>query len=125
MNTVKITRQTRRSGTAAVHFEKEFETVEFKEGDGATILYYSDRVPATIIEISNDGKVVKVQEDKAIRLDNNGMSDDQEYNIQRDTNGRCHTFKRNSRGEFTDNGKVDYGTKLGFGWREKYYDYSF
>jgi len=105
--------------------EDVYKEVEYKVGDAATILYYSDRSPATIIEISEDGRTVKVQEDKATRIDTNGMSDCQDYEYERDPQGSVHTFKLNRRGDFTDNGKVDYGTKLGFGWREKYFDYSF
>lgn len=98
---------------------------KMKVGDGATVIYYSDRKAGTIIEISKDGKVVKVQEDKAIRIDNNGMSDCQVYEYERDPQGYIHTFKKNRRGQFTNNGKVDYGAILGIGFREEYYDYSF
>ena len=99
-----------------------------KVGDGCTICYYTDRTPATIVEISEDEKTIKVQEDKAIRTDNNGMSDCQSYEYERDLNGSIHTFKRTrkSKNFYTDNGRYDdWGTWLCFGVRRKYYDYSF
>lgn len=37
-----------------------------KVGDGATISYWTDRKPATVIELSPSGKTAKVQLDKAI-----------------------------------------------------------
>lgn len=99
-----------------------------KVGDGCTICYYTDREPATIIEISDDGKTIKVQEDKSTRTDHNGMSECQTYEYERDLNGSIHIFKqtRKNKNFYTDNGKYnDWGTWLGFGGRRKYYDYSF
>lgn len=99
---------------------------QIKVGDGATIVYYSDREPATIIEIGKN--YIKVQEDKATRIDDCGISDVQDYKIERDPNGKIHTFKRTrkNRNVFTNNGKYyDWGTKLSFGGRIKYYDFSF
>ena len=101
---------------------------KIKVGDGCTIRYYSDRTPATIIEISEDEKIIKVQEDTAIRMDDNGMSDCQDYDYYRNEKGSIHTFKRTRKDKnvYTDNGKYDdWGTMLLFGFREKYYDYSF
>lgn len=108
--------------------EIEIKGEKIKVGDGCTILWYSDRTPATIIEISDDERTIKVQEDKATRIDNNGMSDCQDYEYERDVNGSIYTFKRTRKDKntYTSNGKYsDWGTKLGFGWREKYFDYSF
>ena len=103
---------------------------EVKVGDGCTICYYSDREPATIIDIKNDGRVIVVQEDKATRTDNNGMSEIQEYEFERNPKGTIHEFKRTRKYKwfYTDNGCADrtkYGTYLCFSGREKYYDYSF
>lgn len=127
MNTITLKELKERNYNFTTHkYEETFVDVEYKVGDGATICYYSDREPATIIEISEDGKIVKVQEDKAVRTDTNGMSDSQDYDYFRNENGTIHTFKRNRKGFYTDNGKAtDYGTKLGFGYRRKYFDYSF
>ena len=50
-------------------------------GDGATILSWTDRHPATVIDIEEKGKYVYVttQEDRARRVDNNGFSENQKY----------------------------------------------
>ena len=106
------------------------EEKEIKVGDGATLLYYSDRKPATIIDIKDDGKIIVVQEDNAIRTDNNGMSDCQSYEFERNPKGTIHEFKRTraNKNMYTDNGKSkygEYGVYLGLGYRDKYYDYSF
>lgn len=104
--------------------EQGNEKLNVKIGDGATICWYSDRTPVTIIEIGKN--YVKVQEDTATRIDNNGMSDTQEYKYEKDINGVVHTFKKTRKGLFTDNGRSDnYSKKLLFGFRKKYYDYTF
>lgn len=104
--------------------------IEVKVGDGATIAYFSDREPCTIIGIDPQGKWIKVQEDNWVRTDNNGMSDIQEYEYSRNTKGTIHTFKRTRKdpNKYTDNGIYkwgDYGSRLCFGYRERYYDYTF
>ena len=105
---------------------------ELKVGDGVTLNYYSDEEPATIIEIDPKGQWIKVQEDNAKRIDNNGMSDCQDYEITRNENGRIHIFKKTRRKNgptfFTDTGRStydDYGIHLSLKVRRKYYDYSF
>ncbi len=45
-------------------------------GDGATIVMWSDRLPATITEVrkTKSGKLkITVQEDRSTRIDNNGI----------------------------------------------------
>lgn len=49
------------------------------EGQGATILHYSDRSVCEVISVSKDGRTVILQGCDAIRTDSNGMSEDQEY----------------------------------------------
>ena len=48
-------------------------------GMPATLVYFSDREPGTVVDMSPSGKTIYVQEDNAIRTDNNGMSEIQEY----------------------------------------------
>lgn len=48
-------------------------------GMGVTINYYTDRDPATIIEVSKSGKQAKIQKDNAKRIDDNGRSESQKY----------------------------------------------
>lgn len=98
-------------------------------GDGATILYWSDRAPATIVEVirfktgtrKGEVKAVVVQADKATRTDSNGMSDAQTYEYERIPDAPKRTFTKRKNGQFSDKG----GTGLAVGYREKYYDYSF
>ena len=66
-------------------------------GMGATILCWTDRHAATIIEVTSErGRVfLTVQEDKAVRTDKNGMSESQEYHYSRDLEARTYTFRKN------------------------------
>lgn len=98
-------------------------------GDGATALYWSDRAPATVVEVvrfktgqkAGQVKGVVVQWDKATRTDSNGMSDAQSYEYERDPDSPRVTFLKRKDGRFRNKG----GTTLAVGFREKYYDYSF
>jgi hypothetical protein len=93
-------------------------------GDGATILLWSDRHAATIIEVvnfksgPNKGKprLITVQEDKAIRVDNLGMSDVQDYRYERNEQGAKRTYTAKKDGTFKG---------LLIGHRKHYYDFSF
>lgn len=130
MKSIILSLETVRSRTAQVNFEKEFADKEIKIGDGATICYYSDREPCTIIDIADNGSWIKVQVDHAKRIDNYGMSECQEYEYSRDENGRVYVFKRTRKDKsmYTDNGVSkwgNYGMRLSFGGRRKYFDYSF
>ena len=50
-------------------------------GMGATILGYTDRHAATIVDVSKTGKVVWIRQDKATRIDSNGMSEAQHTHL--------------------------------------------
>ena len=128
MNSIKITRESAESRTCGANFKPVYETIEVKVGDGATMSYYSDCHACTIIEIADNGSYIKVQKDKATRIDNNGMSDCQDYEFERDPKGTVYTFKRTRKDKstYTGNGKYyDWDVKLSFGGRSEYYDYSF
>ena len=111
----------------------ELETVEdvLKIGDGVTLNYYSDETPATVIEIGRNGSFLIVQEDNAKRIDNNGMSDCQDYEYSRNEKGRIHTFYKTRRKDktfYTNTGRStynEYGVYLTLKHRRKYFDYSF
>ena len=90
---------------------------EPKVGDGATICMWSDRHAATIVKVTPC--TVTVQEDKAIRTDNNGMSECQTYRYEADPDGALHVFRK------TKNGWKCKGVGLLIGTRRHYYDYSF
>lgn len=91
-------------------------------GMGVTELCWSDRYPYTIIDISKSGKTITIQQDKAIRIDDNGMSENQEYRYERDLNGLVYKARKNKYGKWKIIGG---GSQLLIGEREKYYDFSF
>jgi len=91
-------------------------------GMGATIQVGSDSYPATVIQVTNNGKRVVVQEDNATRTDSNGMSESQSYTYEPNPNGTIYiaTLRKDGRWRVTG-GK----TPVSLGFRRKYYDYSF
>lgn len=91
-------------------------------GMGATIQIGSDSYPATVIQITQNGKRIVLQEDNATRTDNNGLSELQEYTYQANPNGAIHiaTLRKDGRYRLTG-GK----TPVSIGIRRKYYDPSF
>jgi len=91
-------------------------------GMGATIHIGSDSHPATVIQVTNNGKRVVVQEDNATRTDSNGMSESQSYTYEPDPNGAIYiaTLRKDGRYRVTG-GKMP----ISIGFRRKYYDYSF
>jgi hypothetical protein len=111
--------------------DEGFVEDELSVGDGVTIMFWSDRVPATVIEIDPKGKWIKIQRDKAVRSDDGGMSDIQYWDISRDENGHIDTFYKTRYKKitlFTDTGhstRGKYGCFLNLKVRDKYYDYSF
>lgn len=102
-------------------------------GMGCTILSWTDRYAATIISINRKGNVIYVQEDKATRTDNNGMSECQEYKFEQDVFGRLYTFRQTKNGQWeevrlnedTHRFNKTNGVSLRIGEREKYHDFSF
>jgi hypothetical protein len=101
----------------------------------ATLLFYSDRHAATISKVETiRGKLyITVQEDNAVRIDKNGMSEIQEYEYSRNPNGREMMFRQAANGMWegvrknAETGrfkKTDVGG-LRIGTRESYHDFSF
>lgn len=101
-------------------------------GMGATILAWTDRYAGTITEVRPNG-VITVQDDQAIRVDQNGMSECQEYRYEPNPRGPLRHFRRRRNGvwsevEFnpeTNRWKFSDGLGLRIGERQHYYDYSF
>lgn len=87
-------------------------------GMGATILYWTDRRAATIVRVTPTQ--VHVQEDRAIRADDNGMSDAQAYRYEQQLDAPVKVFRRNKRGQYKNS-----GCSLLIGVRRAYHDYSF
>lgn len=95
-------------------------------GMPATLLYWSDRKPATVIRVSRSGREVAIQRDRATRIDDNGMSEGQVYEFQRDPGGLIEVFTLRKNGRWVEKGmRMGQGLRLGLGYREEYYDYSF
>jgi hypothetical protein len=95
-------------------------------GMGATELFWTDRHAATVIEVSASGKSIKVQSDKAIRTDNQGMSDAQSYRYEPNPNGAISVYTLRKNGQWVLKGDpLRGGQRLGLGYRRHYHDYSF
>jgi hypothetical protein len=111
---------------------------EPKVGMGCTILAWTDRYPATIIGHSRQGvnpTVITVIEDKAERMDSNGMSESQSYYYSPDKYGKLWIFRQGKDGVWCEayispeTGRLRKVKGGGFGLRvgerEMYHDFSF
>ncbi len=101
-------------------------------GDGATTISYTDRAPATVIFVSENGKEIHIQKDHFERIDNNGMSDCQEYKYSPNPDGAVWVCRVNRRGKWERCVKSEKTKRYSFsgeiiavGVREKYHDFSF
>ena len=89
-------------------------------GMGATKLWWSDRTPYTIIRIVSE-KCIVIQEDLYRRIDHNGMSEDQTWEMGSNPTGITVSIRKHKDGAWYDAN----GGKYLIGKREVYYDYSF
>lgn len=103
-----------------------------KVGEGATILHWTDRSAYFVNSVSEDGKSVVIERTNPVRIDNNGMSESQQYKFERDSDAKPETIRFRYgkwRYEYVDDetGKKTYGSpvKIIFGVMREYYDYSF
>lgn len=95
-------------------------------GMGATILGWTDRSPATVVDVSKSGKSVTVQLDNYQRIDTNGMSECQIYKFSPNPEGSKRTFTIRKNGRWIEEGAgMNSGNCLSIGKRDRYYDYSF
>lgn len=100
--------------------------IEPEIGMGGTIYLYSDRHACTVIRVASGGKRIVVQHDKAIRRDENGMSECQDYEYTPNPKGSIEVFTLRQNGRYIRQGEdMRKGTQLGLGTRREYYDYSF
>lgn len=90
-------------------------------GEGATLLFYSDREAGTVIKVLTPRKVV-VQIDIATRTDKNGMSETQEYTYTPNPLGKQHVFTLRKSGRWIESKGT---TGVRFGERDAYYDFSY
>jgi hypothetical protein len=98
-------------------------------GMGATELMYTDRKPYTVVEIVDENTIV-VQEDKAIRLDNNGMSDCQDYKFESNPEAPKVTLVKKKTSKVPNSRWVRKGSSIKsnaflIGKRDCYHDFSF
>lgn len=60
-------------------------------GKGATVMLHTDRHAYQVLHVSKDGKRIKMQRCKATRIDNNGMSESQQYDYS-ELEGKLHDY---------------------------------
>lgn len=101
-------------------------------GMPATILSWTDRRPATVVEVNSKKRYIVVQEDNARRIDNNGMSESQEYEYTPNPEANRQVFRKMKDGSWlrhvinpATNRLVKRSGGLMLGRREKYHDFSF
>ena len=101
-------------------------------GMGATKLCWTDRHPATIVEVLKGGKLIGIQKDNCKRIDSNGMSEDQDYEFTPNPSASIEYYKLNKQGAYYAAHKNEKGNfvfvgggQLRIGDRDKYHDFSF
>lgn len=111
------------TGSLVNHVMADNRTVAelVKPGDGATLLLWSDRHAYTVVEVL-PGKVGACR-DRAIRNDDHGMSDSQEYRYERNPDSGVEWFKLHKDGRYHSGGIK--GPVLIIGYRDHYFDFSF
>lgn len=121
------------TGSLVNHIQSKYgSSSEPKVGDGATLLYWSDRKGATII--AYDGKILTVQLDDCKRIDKNGAyTECQDYEYTPNSENATYSFRKNKHGFWKEVAfrketkrwvNVD-GCGLRLGARDSYHDYSF
>jgi len=106
------------------------------DGMGVTVLCWTDRHAATIINVTKlASTVIYVREDKATRTDKNGMSESQSYEYRPNPAGWLYTFRQRRDGSWeqvvvnTKTGRLNKveggGHGLRIGERDEYHDFGF
>lgn len=90
-------------------------------GMGLTVSIGSNKYIYTIVSISVSGKSFKATKDIAIRIDNNGMSDCQDYQYAADPKGELVSFRLGTK---TNRYKCRFGY-ASLGVRRAYHDFNF
>jgi hypothetical protein len=100
-------------------------------GMGVTMLSWTDRDAGTIVEVNTKKRYIAVTEDSKTRIDNNGISESQQYEYTAVMDGYRNYYRKDRKGQwrrcyFNNNGRLVFGTGgLIIGHRESYYDFSF
>ena len=100
-------------------------------GMGVTMLSWTDRDAGTIVEVNMKKRYIAVTEDSKSRIDNNGISESQEYEYTTVMDGHRNYYRKDRKGQwrrcyYNDNNRLVFTTGgLIIGRRESYYDFSF
>lgn len=103
-------------------------------GMGATMLSWTDRNPATIVQVFSIGKTqyIGVNEDDATRTDSNGISESQSYEFKFNPSVFVRYYRKTSAGTWEgcrvnpETGRfIKANGSLSIGKRDKYWDPSF
>jgi hypothetical protein len=102
-------------------------------GMPATICYWTDRTPATVVEVNMKGRYIVVQDDDYKRVDSNGMSESQVYEYTQNPENYKRIYRKNKKGVWVaqvrnpETGRLKNAPSGGLclGEREKYHDFSF
>jgi hypothetical protein len=95
-------------------------------GMGVTELCWTDRHAYEIVKVIDDRHII-IRRLNAVRTDNNGMSDCQDYDYYSDLTGMTLKLFRDRKGVWRERiGTHELGsTRYAVGYAEEYYDYSF
>jgi hypothetical protein len=116
----------RETGSLINHMMGNFASPTPVVGMPATICYWTDREPATVVEVRTPRKIgVKIN--CANRIDNNGMSEAQDYEYLENEfeSQTIYWFSLTKDRRWRQRGTGGKGNQLVLGYREKYYDFSF
>ena len=95
---------------------------------GATMLGWTDRHAATIVEVDLERAKprIGIKQDIAKRTDKNGMSESQDYEYSPDPNAPTEYYTFRKDGTWVKEGNpLKGGSRIMIGHREEYYDFSF
>lgn len=107
-------------GQIANHVRIKTKTPEV--GDGVTIFHYTDRSAGTVVRVSKTGKTAWVVPVRAVRTDNNGMSESQEYRYEEIPGAEPFRVTLRKDGQWR---RTNHENKVAFGFRNAYHDFSF
>lgn len=101
-------------------------TIVPEVGMGCSRMMFSDMRAATIVEVSKSGKQILVQDDIATRVDNNGFSDCQKYEYERNTEAYKQKFTLRKNGRWIEVGAAldSCGYSLLLNVRREYHDFT-
>ena len=69
-------------------------------GMGVTMLSWTDRDAGTIVEVNMKKRYIAVTEDSKKRIDNNGISESQEYEYNSVMDGHRYYYRKDKKGQW-------------------------